>query len=228
MKTVHHLAIAAHVAGALFYAGGAHAQSIEDKLRAQLRLTIMQLRQLQDTQTQLQTDKTTAEQQRDSALAQVKALQAQLAAAQGSSGALAAADRALVQEKASHARDALELSKYKTSYEALVSSAHAAEAQRTALASAASEQDARLKACEAKNADLYRIGHEILDAYEHVGIGTIFGSREPFAQKARVKYDEIGERYGDSLYGAKYNPAANPAQSASGAAAAGAASAARP
>jgi len=218
MKTVRHIAIAVHIAGALLYAGGAHAQSMDDKLRAQLRQTIMQLRQLQDNQTQLQADKSTAEQQRDSALAQVKALQAQLAAVQGSSGALAAADRALVQEKASHARDALELSKYKASYEALVASARAAEAQRTAMANSASAQDARLKSCEAKNADLYRLGHEILDAYEHVGFGTIFSSREPFAQKARVKYDEIGERYGDSLYGAKYNPAANAAQGASAAA----------
>jgi hypothetical protein len=229
MKSVRQIAIAAQVAGALLLTtAGAHAQSMEDKLRGQLRLTIMQLRQLQDNQTQLQADKTTAEQQRDSAIAQVKALQAQLATAQGSSGALAAADRALVQEKASHARDAQELSKYKASYEALVASARAIDAQRTALASTASEQDARLKACEAKNADLYRIGHEILDAYEHVGFGTIFSSREPFAQKARVKYEQIGERYGDSLYGAKYNPAANAPQSASGAASAAAATAPQP
>lgn len=219
MKTVRHFAIAAHVAGALFCADGAHAQSIEDKLRAQLRLTIMQLRQLQDTQTQLQTDKSTAEQQRDSALAQVKALQAQLAATQGSSGALAAADRALAQEKASHARDALELSKVKASYEALISSARAAETQRAAMASSVSERDGQLKACEAKNADLYRVGHEILDTYEHVGFGTIFSTREPFAQKARVKYEEIGERYGDALYAAKYDPAAQAPQSASSTAA---------
>ncbi|WP_116139981.1 hypothetical protein [Trinickia diaoshuihuensis] len=229
MKSVRQIAIAAQVAAALLLTtAGAHAQSMEDKLRGQLRLTIMQLRQLQDNQTQLQADKTAAEQQRDSALAQVKALQAQLAAAQGSSGALAAADRALAQEKAGHAQDAQQLVKYKAAYEALQSSAKAAETQRAQLASAATQRDAQLQACEAKNADLYRIGHEILDAYEHVGWGAIFSSREPFAQKARVKYDQIGQRYGDRLYAGKFDPSAQPAQSASGAVAADAASGAQP
>lgn len=52
------------------------------------------------------------------------------------------------------------------------------------------------------------MGHEILDAYEHVGIGTLFSSRQPFAQSARVKYDDLAQRYGDALYAGKYDPAA--------------------
>ena len=72
-------------------AGGAHAQSIEDKLRSQLRSTVQELRQLQDNQAQLQGDKAAAEKQRDDALAQLKAMQGQLAAARGDSGAEAAA-----------------------------------------------------------------------------------------------------------------------------------------
>ncbi|KAF1855347.1 hypothetical protein Lal_00005360 [Lupinus albus] len=52
--------------------------------------------------------------------------------------------------------------------------------------------------------ELYRVGHEILDAYEHVGIGTFFSSRQPFAQSARVKYDDLAQRYGDALYAGKH------------------------
>ena len=55
--------------------------------------------------------------------------------------------------------------------------------------------------------------------------GTLFSSRQPFAQSARVKYDDIAQRYGDALYAGKYDPAARPVAatpapaSASGAAA---------
>lgn len=84
----------------------------------------------------------------------------------------------------------------------------------------------QLKTCEAHNAALYRVGHEILDAYEHVGIGTFFASRQPFAQSVRVRYDELAQRYGDALYAGKYDAAARaPAAAPASAAAASAASA---
>ncbi len=222
MKTAQHAKIAvALLSAALLAAGSAHAQSVDDKLRSQLRSTVQELRQLQDNQAQLQSDKAAAEKQRDDALAQVKDLQAQLAAAKGESSAEAAARRALAQEKTSHAEDAKQLAKYKASYEDLLTVSRARDAERTQLQGEIKARDTQLQSCEAKNADLYRVGHEILDAYEHVGIGTFFASREPFAQSARVKYDEIAQRYGDALYAGKYDPNARtvPAVAASGGAA---------
>ncbi|MFM0644647.1 hypothetical protein PQR14_09965 [Paraburkholderia bryophila] len=209
MKTVRYGLIAAALAGAFMFVGGsANAQSMEDKLRTQLRSTVQTLRQLQDNQAQLQADKTAAEQQRDAAQAQLKDAQAQLAAASGKSSGEAAAERALSVEKSSHAQDAQQLAKYKSSYEDLLTVSRARDAQRAQLQNDAKLRDTRLQMCQAKNADLYRVGHDILDAYEHVGFGSFFASRQPFAQGSRVKYDEIEQRYGDALYSGKYDPAA--------------------
>ncbi|RAS38957.1 hypothetical protein [Paraburkholderia bryophila] len=224
MKTVRHGLLGATLAGALLLlAGSAHAQSIEDKLRTQLRATTQTLRQLQDNQAQLQADKATAEQQRDAAQAQLKEAQAQLAAAIGKSSGEAAAQRALSAEKSSHAQDAQQLAKYKSSYEELLTVSRARDAQRSQLQSDVKQRDTRLQMCQSKNADLYRVGHEILDAYEHLGFGSFFASRQPFAQSSRVKYDEIEQRYGDALYSAQYDPAARSAGASQDAASAPAA-----
>jgi len=215
MKTLHHALLAAGLAGALLSASGAAgAQSVEDKLRGQLRSTVQQLRQLQDNQAQLEADKAAAETARDHALAQLKDVQAQLAAAKGESSGEAAAKRALAQEKSTHAQDQQARAKYKSSYEDLLTVSRARDAQRTQLQQDVSARDTQLQTCRAQNADLYRVGHEILDAYEHVGFGTFLSSRQPFAAAARVKYDEVTQRYGDALYAGRYDPAAHAAGAA--------------
>ncbi|KVN21068.1 MULTISPECIES: hypothetical protein [unclassified Burkholderia] len=215
MNTTHRAMLAAGLAGALLLAaGGARAQGIEDKLRSQLRSTVQELRQLQDGQAQLQADKAAAEKQRDDALAQLKTAQAQLAAARGDSGAGAAAKRALAQERALREQDAQSLAKYKSSNEALLAAARAHDAQRAQWRDDVAARDTQLTTCEAHNAALYRVGHEILEAYEHVGFGAIVASRQPFAQSARVKYDELAQRYGDALYAGKYDRAARSAGAA--------------
>ncbi|WP_246792153.1 hypothetical protein [Burkholderia perseverans] len=218
-----HAALAAGLAAALLAAASAaDAQSIEDKLRTQLRSTTQELHQLQDGQAQLTADKAAAEQARDKALADLKEAQAQLAAAKGESSGEAAAKRSLAEERAAHAQDTQALAKLKSSYEALQASAHTNETQRTKLQADITSRDTQLQTCQAQNTDLYRVGHEILDAYEHVGFGTLMSSRQPFAESARVKYDEIGQRYGDALYAGKYDPARRPAAASAPAAASGA------
>jgi DNA repair exonuclease SbcCD ATPase subunit len=194
--------------GSLFTALPASAQSIEDRLRSQLRETTEQLHQLQDSQSQLQADKTVAEQQRDKALADLKQAQADLAAAKGKSPAEAETERSLAAEKASHAQDSQQLAKYKSAYEDLLGVSRSRDTERTQLQTTLKGQQTQLQTCEAKNVQLYQVGHEILDAYEHVGLGTVLSSREPFAQSARVKYDMIAQNYGDTLYAGKYDPRA--------------------
>jgi DNA repair exonuclease SbcCD ATPase subunit len=227
MNTRHLIVVTAGLlCGVLYTATPAMAQSIEEKLRSALRSTTEQLRQLQDTQSQLQADKSNAEQQRDKALADLKQAQADLAAAKGKSGADVAAERALSSEKASHAQDVQQLAKYKSSYEELLTVSRARDAERTQAQTELKARDTQLQTCEAKNAQLYQVGQEILNAYEHVGLGSFLASRQPFAQSARVKYDEIAQRYGDQLYGGKFDPAARPAKSATAPATAPAAAAA--
>lgn len=207
--------------------GAASAQSIEDRLRTQLRSTTQDLRQLQDTQAQLQADKTAAEQQRDKALADLKQAQTELAAAKGKSGAEVAAERALSSEKASHAQDTQQLQTLRTAYQNLLATSRSHDADRTQAQTELKARDAQLQRCEAQNAQLDQVGHEILNAYEHVGFGTLFNSREPFAQSARVKYDEIAQRYGDALHAGRFDPAAAPVAAASDPAAAAASAGAK-
>jgi len=211
-------------AALLCTAGTASAQSIEDRLRTQLRQTALDLRQAQDAQAQLQADKTAAEQQRDKALADLKQAQAELAASKGKSGAQAAAEHSLAAEKAGRAQDDQQLAKYKSGYEDLLTLSRSRDAERTQLQAAVKGQQTKLETCEAKNVKLYQVGHDILDAYEHVDLGTFAKSREPFAQSTRVRYDMIAQDYGDKLYAGKYDPnALAPAASAPQAASASAA-----
>ncbi|MGH8780541.1 hypothetical protein [Paraburkholderia sp.] len=199
----------------------AHAQSIEDRLRSQLRTTTQQLRELQDTQAQSQADRAQVEQQRDKALADLKAAQSELAASKGKPDAQAAMQRELSAEKAAHAQDSQQLAKYRSAYEEQVAALRTRGAEQERQQGALKARAAQLQVCEAKNAQLYDVGQEVLSAYEHVGIGTIFSSREPFAQSARVKYDQIAQGYGDRLYAGKYDPRAPlPAASATVAASA--------
>lgn len=133
----------------LLAAGAAHAQSIDDKLRSQLRSTVQELRQLQDNQAQLQADKAAAEKQRDDALAQLKAVQAQLAAARGDTGAEAAAKRALAAERAAREQDARSLAKYKASYDDLLAVSRTRDAQHVQAQQDLAARDTQLKTCEA-------------------------------------------------------------------------------
>ncbi|CAB3761143.1 hypothetical protein [Paraburkholderia solisilvae] len=204
----------------------AQSSGLEDKLRAQLRSTVEQLRQLQDTQAQLQADKTAAEQQRDKAVDDLKAAQGELDAAKGKSGAQEQAERALSAERSSHAKDTQQLTKVKAAYDALLAESHTQEAQRKQAQTELKARDTQLQTCEAKNAQLYKVGHDVLDAYEHIDLGTFMKTRQPFAQSARVKYDEIAQQYGDQLYAGKYDPNAAPAPAAAASAGSAAAPAA--
>lgn len=201
------------------FAGTASAQSIEDKLRSQLRSTTEQLHTLQDTQGQEQADKAQAEQQRDKALADLKQAQANLAAVQGKSGAAAGAARALAAEKASRVQDDQQLAKYKSAYEDLLASARARDAERAQMQAALKTSQLQVQMCAAKNVQLYQVGQQVLSAYEHVGLGTVLKSREPFAQSTRVKYEQIAQDYGDQLYAGKFDSRAAVAASTAAASA---------
>jgi hypothetical protein len=193
-------------------AGLAQAQSLEEKLRTQLRATTQQLRELQDRQG---ADRAQLEQQRDRALADLKDAQAELAKLKGQGRGDAAAARELAAMRGARAQDEKQLAQLRGERDALRAQQAAREADAARAQAEGQARGAQLARCEAKNAALYAVGQEILSAYEQVGFGTFLRSREPFAQGARVKYDDIAQRYGDRLYDGKYDPrAAVPASGA--------------
>ncbi|HTJ95090.1 MAG TPA: hypothetical protein VL424_18505 [Pararobbsia sp.] len=201
-------------------AGHASAQSIEERLRSQLRSTTDQLHQAQDSQAQLQGQLTQAQQDRDKAQADLKAAQAQPAKAHPSEDD--GARRALVTERASHDKDRSELEAARHANDDLQHTLRVREAELAQVRDQLKTSSKQVEVCTAKNKQLYDVGHEVLDAYEHIDLGTVLKTREPFAQSARVKYDQIAQDYSDKLYGAKFDPRVNvnaptaPAVSAAG------------
>ncbi|CAM2152327.1 DNA repair protein [Pararobbsia alpina] len=185
-------------------AGHASAQSIEERLRSQLRSTTDQLHQAQDSQAQMQTQLTQAQQDRDKAQADLKAAQGEAAKAKPSEDD--GARRALAAEKVAHDKDRAELEKMRRANDELQKTVRSRDVDLAQVRDQLKASGKQVEVCTAKNKQLYDVGHEILDAYEHIDLETVLKTREPFAQSARVKYDEIAQDYGDKLYGAKFDP----------------------
>lgn len=191
-------------AAGLSIGSAAQAESMEERLRAQLRSTTQQLQQLQSEQAQINAAKTAAETQRDAAQKELESLRAQLAKSRGQAEKLAGQQEAMLesaqaQAAASHAQ----LGKYKGAYDELLTLSRAKETERVALARTLAQRDEEVKVCVAKNREMYAAGKEILNAYERISTGDILALKQPFAGKARVQFEEQAQAYGDKLYDAQ-------------------------
>jgi hypothetical protein len=203
-------------------AGVTHAQqqgqSMEERLRAQLRVTTSQLQQAQNELAALK-----AGQQPNGAAgpaaaapagkSELEALkkelaqsQQQLAAERHARGQASAGSEQLRQQAQATAEKAgAQVAQYRGAYDDLLKLARASEAERQRLAAEATTQRTALTQCEAKNAQLYAVGQEILRAYETVDLGSVLASRQPFAAQSRVKFEQIAQQYGDKLYEGKFD-----------------------
>ncbi len=173
---------------------GQVAESLEARLRAELRSTTQQLRDLQSEQARLQAARATAETQRVAALAKVDALQGRLSNGEGKIQAQRRASQSRIdasQQRAEQVRGA---------YDELLTLARQKEAQRLTLKKQARQQSAALKSCVERNGALYQAGREILDAYQNLGTGDIFRMRQPLAASARVQFEDKAQDFGDRLY----------------------------
>tara|TARA_R110001606_G_scaffold81584_1_gene187544 strand:+ start:7079 stop:7726 length:648 start_codon:yes stop_codon:yes gene_type:complete len=175
-------------------AWGQQQESLETRLRAELRSTTQQLRDLQSRQTGLEAARVSAEAQRDSARARAQQLQAQLDAARGT---------LKTQQRSSQAR--LTASQERTdqmrgAYDQLLTLAREKEAERLALRKVVQERSESLQTCVARNSELYDAGREILDAYQSLGAGSLFKMRQPLAASARVRFENNAQAMGDRLY----------------------------
>ncbi|WP_313624342.1 DNA repair protein [Achromobacter sp.] len=194
-------------AAGLTLSAGAQAESMEERLRAQLRTTTQQLSQLQGEQAQVNAAKSAAEAQRDAALKELETLRAQLAQARGQADKLAGQQEAVVESaQAQVAATQAQLGKFKGAYDELLTLARAKESERQALAKHLAQRDEEVKVCVARNRDMYDAGKEILNAYERISTGDILALKQPFAGKARVKFEEQAQAYGDKLYDAQVPP----------------------
>lgn len=193
-------------------AHGQQAQGMEERLRAQLRATTTQLQQAQNELAQLKAGQAAAPAAAAAAspAADVEALKKELAQSrsqlaaerqrQGDSAAKTQAEAQAVAEKAN-----AQVAQFRNAYDELLKLARASEADRQRLGAEDTMQKTALAQCESKNLQLYSVGQEILRAYENVDIGEVMAARQPFAAKTRVRYDEIAQKYGDSLYEGRFD-----------------------
>jgi hypothetical protein len=172
--------------------GVASAQSSDDALRERLRQVTLQLRQVQDDQASLQAQKAAAEHERDEVKKQLAAAQAELAHTKHEGTRVAA-----VQQDLAQAKDALAQA---------TSSAQQSEAERQKLQTNVTNTTTLLEACESKNAELRKVGHEILDAYSKFDFSEALDANEPFTQLHRVELENQAQTFGDRTDNGRYDP----------------------
>ncbi|MDN5936867.1 MAG: DNA repair protein, partial [Nitrosospira sp.] len=73
-------------------------------------------------------------------------------------------------------------------------------------AAALEKQNEQRKLCEANNAELYRIGRELVDWYTSKGPVNAMLEAEPFTGMKRVEMENLLENYRDKLEGQRLEP----------------------
>jgi colicin import membrane protein len=183
----------------------AQSGEMEQRLREQLRQTVMELRGLQENQAILEAQKAAAEKERDALKKdagkgsvsdeEVARLKFDFSAAE--------ADARAVRGEAAQLRDALA----KASDEAMRVSAERDQLRTNLQQAAAQLTDTRsaVQACDDKNAQLVSVGKDMVAAYEKLGSGGKLLARDPFFQFKRVALENQAQAFGDRVYENQFN-----------------------
>ncbi len=189
----------------------AHADDSEvETLRAQLKSTVLQLRQLQDQQAQAAAPAPSAGSS-DSALkaklaaaeAQLRAVRAKAADASGAQAALAKAQAENAALNTAVAANAAELQKAKAAYEQADAASRAATTERDQLKAKLTDMTNIATACQAKNERLVTFSEGLLRAYRKVSFGDAMMASEPFLQLKRVQLENIEQDREDTVLAAR-------------------------
>jgi septal ring factor EnvC (AmiA/AmiB activator) len=194
-------------AGAL--KGADQANSPEEKLRGMLRSAMLQLRETQNQLAALQTAKAESDKEKQALNDRLDALTKQSADDKATSAKTIADLNTKITDQNTQLgqyKDALE--KWQQGYKQAVELATTKEAQRAKLASQVIVLRRRAEEDERKNAELYRLGKEILNRYEKFGLGTALTAREPFVGVTRVKLENLVQDYSDKLTDQQIKPPA--------------------
>ncbi|HXJ01225.1 MAG TPA: hypothetical protein VNH44_08370 [Micropepsaceae bacterium] len=190
------------------------------RLRAALRSATVQLRDLQDQNAMLTAKQSEAERERmalaqqlaasekerDSLRQQIKAGQdAAQTAAQQTNAQLDAQKQAIAAMEATY-RD--NLMKWQGAYNEAAAAARTRDADAKKYDALLVQTRGRATACEAKNAELYKFGKDLIDAYDRKDLFSTIGSKEPFTGLKRVEIETLMQDYEDKL---RANVIAHPA-----------------
>lgn len=182
----------------------------ENRLRAALRAATVQLRSLEDQNATLQAKQADADRERQALTEKVAALEKEL----GELRQKSAADKAALQKSSAKVESTeASLAKWEAAYQEAADTARARDADAKRLDAEGKRMDAEAKrrdaalvqtrelkhACEAKNEELYKLGLQMLDLYDHKTFFGDLASREPITKIKRVEYENIMQNYEDKL-----------------------------
>ena len=179
----------------------------EMRLREALRNTMLQLRTAQNDGAALQAAKAELEKKSQDLEAQIKLL-----TQHGEQDREAAAKKietlnAQIAEQ-SKALDELkkDFAKCRADYQAATVLAQNTEAARKRLEEENILLVRKTEDQKTKNAEIYKLGREILLRYEKFGLGEVLGAREPFVGTTRVKLESYVQDFQDKLSDQKIKP----------------------
>lgn len=175
----------------------------ETRLREALRNATSQLRSLEDERTVLQAKLSVAEKERDALKAQVTTATRQLADSKKETaeqaGVAAGLEAQVAEQAATTDKVNGMLGQCRTSYQKATAAGQVLEETGKKLSADLAGQTARAERCEAANIELFKVGNEILDAYENKDLGDVLGNDEPFTGLKRVEMENLIQDYKDKL-----------------------------
>ena len=175
----------------------------ENRLRAALRQTTAQLRDLEDQNATLQAKQAEAARDRQTLNDKVTELQKQIDDLQQHSKV----DKAALQKSEAKNQDTeANRAKWEAAYKEAADDARSRDGDAKRLDAEAKLRDAALvktrdlkHACEDKNAELYKLGEQLLDLYDQKGVFEALAAKELVTQLKRVEYQNIMQDYEDKL-----------------------------
>jgi septal ring factor EnvC (AmiA/AmiB activator) len=200
MKTTTLVLLLATLIGATSLHAADKMSPAEQKMRETIRNTMIQLR---DANTKLATLQAAQADDQE----KIKDLQGQLDALTKKTTAQKKTDDQTIDDlKTKLMNDDLQinhltesLARWKLGYAKLADYAKATEAKRADLASKIIQMDRLIAEQKAKNAEMYRLGMEVLDRYAKFGLGTAIMAREPFVGITKVKFETLLQDYQNKL-----------------------------
>jgi DNA repair exonuclease SbcCD ATPase subunit len=186
---------------------GAPEADPSQKLREQLKATMLQLRTVQSESATIQAALAAAEAKTktlDSKVAELDKRNATLSQQANADKAAAESTIATLNNKLAEREKRITefteaLAKWKEGYQKAAEVARTKEAERAKLLSESIELKRTLADRETKNIALFNTSNEILNRFENYALGKALGAREPFISTTRVKVESLVQGYKDKI-----------------------------
>jgi hypothetical protein len=191
------LALLGGLALGIYPVAAQQSDDVSEKLRSALRQATSQLQDLQDQNATLTAKAADAEKQRAAMAQKLAEDEKELAGLRSQSRSASAAAET---EKEN-------VAKWETAYKQAADTARSRDAADKELQAGFGKLKQRESDCEAKNAELYKLGHEVLDLYQDKGVFEVLVAEEPVTQLKRVEEENKAQGMEDKLRDNQLAPA---------------------